>query len=524
MKRTLKSLGLSLVAVIVAGTAISCSTRTQTLDQYQNDLIQSQSADQGFLASKTFTETGNTIIKVFYTDKRQITTLNELGMDVWWVQPGFVIGQVPQDLLERVKRTNLRVDMLSPQEGFSVKNSFDSAYHTYDEMVSELNSIVGKYPTLAKLHDIGDSWEKTKGIANRDIWMLQITGKGDGSKKPGIVFFGNHHARELVTVEIPMLLINHLLSNYGKDADITNMIDNTEIWIAPMVNPDGHTLAEKGDNWRKNKNTNKDISANARMGVDLNRNYGHQWNTGGSSNDTGSETYHGKAPFSEPETQATRDFMKAHANLKVMMSYHSFSNLILWPWGWSNGPSPDAAKFETIGKKLGANTGYKPEQASDLYIASGITDDWSYATLKMISFTTEIGSWNDGFDPPYSRVQQFWKENLPNALYLIKLAGEQNVAGGNNPNAAFGPDIASVTKTSVNNLSVSFNDKYENNAVKAEYFVGKAGKPGTGIPVSMEKSGQLSFSVKAGATDKTVYVRAQGANGKWGPVTAAFIK
>lgn len=514
MKKSLKSISLALVSAFSVSTFYSCSSDNNVNTNQPADLVQSLSADKGFLATRNFEETGYTIVKVFYTNKKQLTTLNDLGMDVWTVQDKFAVGQVPEGLLDRIKKTNLKVEMLSPKEGFSVQNTFDPQYHTYDELTAELNEIAAKYPNLAKLGNVGKSWESAKGKADRKLWSMRITGKGNPDSKPGIVFFGNHHARELVTVEIPLMLIKHLLENYGKDADITNMLDSTDIWVIPMVNPDGHTLAEKGNNWRKNKNDNKDVSATASMGVDLNRNYGHQWNTGGSSDDTRSETYHGKAAFSEPETQAIRDFMTKQTNLKIMMSYHSFSNLILWPWGWSNSPTPDAAKFNTIGKKLGANAGYKPEQSSELYIASGITDDYAYAKLKMLSFTTEMGAWGDGFDPPYSKVAQFWKENLPNALYLIKLASDSN--------ASFGPDVEKVT-LSGGKYNVSFDAKYPNEVSKIEYFTGKPGKAGTGTAVEVNRQKSVSFSVDK-AAGNMVYVRAQGPDGKWGPVSTAFVK
>lgn len=521
MKSIFKGVTLSLVASIVTATAFSCSSDNQLV--LPEDKVLAQSNDQGFLASRAFVQTGYTVVKVFYTNKKQLENLNELGMDIWMVQNGFVLGQVNDDVMSRLKKTTLKMEMVSPKEGFSVLNNFDPQYMTYDEMLTELRKTAEKYPTLAKLQDFGDTWEKTKGKADRDLWTMRITGKGDGASKPGIVFFGNHHARELVTVEIPMRLINHLLSNYGKDPDITAMVDNTEIFICPMVNPDGHTLAEKGQNWRKNKNDNKDVSATAGLGVDLNRNYGHQWNTGGSSTSTSSDTYHGKAPFSEPETQAVKGLLDSHKNLKIMMSYHSFSNLILWPWGWTEQDTPDAARFAAVGGKLGANTGYKPEQASDLYVASGITDDYAYGKLKMLSFTTEIGGWGDGFDPPYSKVDKFWKENLPNALYLIKLAGEQGANVGKNVNAGFGPDVSKVSKNSDGTVNVSLEQKYENPASKVEYFVGKIGLPGTGTPVAVTKGNSVSFDVsnKAGST---IYVRAQSPDGKWGPITAGSLK
>ncbi len=517
MTKSIKLLSSILLTTLLSTTLSSCSPADNDSTNLSTPLYQAQSANKGFLTARNFEETGRTIIKVQYTDKKQLTTLNDLGMDVWTVESNYAIGQVAKGLLDRIRRTNLKIEMLSPKEGFSAKNVFDSGYHTYDTMLAELKSVTAKYPNLAKLSDIGKTWETVKGKADRRLWAVQITGKGQGSDKPGIVFFGNHHAREIATVEIPLKLISHLLENYGKDADITNMVDSTEIWIVPMVNPDGHTLAEKGDNWRKNKDDNKDVSANAGLGVDLNRNYGHQWNTGGSSNDTNSDTYHGKAAFSEPETQATRDFMNAHKNLKVMMSYHSFSNLILWPWGWSNNGTPDAAKFSAIGNKLGAMSGYKPEQSSQLYIASGITDDYSYGVLKMMSFTTEMGTWDDGFDPPYSKVDQFWKENLPNALYMIKIA--------NGTNSAFGPDINKITKNSTNGFTATFDKPYPNDVAKIEYFVDKVGNPGTGNIVDVDRSNKsVSFNINQKSTGNMVYVRAQGTDGKWGTLSSSFLK
>lgn len=520
MKRLTKVSSIFLAGVISA-LAVACSNNVQQEEIFPNQ-VEALSSEKGFLTSRNFTETGYTILKIFYTDKKQLTSLNELGMDIWTVQDSFVIGQANGKVMERLKKNlSLKIEMLSPKEGFSVRNNFDKGYHTYEQTVTELRDLSSKYPTLSKLYDIGDTWEKKKGLANRDIWAIQLTGKGDGSKKPGIVFFGNHHARELVTVEIPLKLIKYLLESYDKNPDIKNMLDTTEIWVVPMVNPDGHTLAEKGQNWRKNKNDNKDIGPNETLGVDLNRNYGYQWNTGGTSDSTSSDTFHGKEAFSEPETQALRDFMTTHTNLKVMMSYHSFSNLILWPWGWSNNGTPDAKKFETVGKKLGANSGYKPEQASALYIASGITDDWAYGKLKMLSFTTEMGSWGDGFDPPYSKVEQFWNENMPNALYLIKLASESPL----NSESFYGPDIKAVTKSNNGKISVTFDQKYLNQVSKVEYFVGKAGNPGTGKAVNVTSSNGFTLDLSSEKADNNmVYIRAQNPEGKWGPLTVGNLK
>lgn len=372
-----------------------------------------------FVSQRPLRHTGYTVLKVAYTTPEQITQLNEIGMDIWMVTSKYVLGQVNDDVFERLQNSRLHFELISPERGVTAANTFDPQYHTYDEMLSELRSVAGQYPQLASLHDIGDTWEKTQGKADRDIWALHLSGQGNAAEKPGIVFLGNHHARELATVEIPLMLIHLLTDSYGKDPEITRLMDTRDIWIVPMVNPDGHALAEQGENWRKNTHTHGNY-----MGTDLNRNYGYHWGEGGASTAPYSDTYRGDAPFSEPETQAVRDFIMSHKNLKIMMSYHSFSNLILWPWGYTKQRNPNQLLVET-GKKLGEITGYRPEQASDLYIASGITDDFTFGKLGLLSYTTEMGSWGDGFDPPYSTVvNRFWGENRPAALYLINLAGE----------------------------------------------------------------------------------------------------
>ena len=433
--------GLSVTIMTLYGCSASLipTDKIQDTALFTKNSVASFTSDT-FIRFKKFVKGPNTLISV-KADRQAFTKLSEDGFDIFGIKDGYAVGEAAPSLMQKLKSSQTQWNLIGPGEGYTIQNNFDTSYHTYETMLASLQDMEKKYPKIAKLYDIGDSWEKTKGIANRDIWMMHITGKGDGSQKPGIVFFGNHHARELVTVEVPLLLIEHLLSNYGKDPEITKLVDTREIWIAPMVNPDGHAKAEKGRDQRKNTNSSYMPSSSSALsdvdtqelrdggiGVDLNRNYGYKWGTGGSSITPSSATYMGPKAFSEPETQACRDFMQGHKNLKMMMSYHSYSNLVLYPWGCSTTPPKDDAKLTAIGKKLASFNGYEAEHSSDLYIASGITDDWSYGELGIFSFTTEIGSWEDGFDPPYSKVAKFWNENRPGALYLIQAAGDSNLA------------------------------------------------------------------------------------------------
>jgi carboxypeptidase T len=177
---------------------------------------------------------------------------------------------------------------------------------------------------------------------------------------------------------------------------------------------------------RKNMRENGDGT----YGVDLNRNYGYQWGTGGSSTDTSSDVYMGPSPFSEPETQAVKSFVESHSNLKVLLTYHTFSELILYPWGSTYEPISDQRDhdvYRTMATKMATWNHYKPEQASELYIASGDTCDWAWGAQRVFSFTFELSPrsmFSGGFYPGARVIDKVFNDNLRPALYLIDLADD----------------------------------------------------------------------------------------------------
>ena len=201
-----------------------------------------------------------------------------------------------------------------------------------------------------------------------------------------------------------------------------------------MVNPDGVEYDIEGGKYhmhRKNMAKNADGST----GVDLNRNYGWGWGGGGASPNPDDDTYRGPAAFSEPESKAVRDFVNARPNLKVLLSYHTFSELILYPWGGSNDQIPDAparTAFQTMAGEMAKMTGYTPEQSSDLYIATGDTCDWAWGEKGIFAFTFELtpkSMWDGGFYPGAGVVQRVFQANIRPALYLIDLSDDPLRAG-----------------------------------------------------------------------------------------------
>jgi murein tripeptide amidase MpaA len=439
----------------------------------------------------------------------QIGKLADAGMDIWGVDGKRVIGSINQRQFQLIKQLKLDVTYLPEKAGLD--NTFDPGYHSNVEMLAELKALAGRYPQLARLEDFGDSWEKKQGGQGHDLWVLKI-GKGDTTQKPGVIYLGLHHARELVTPEMVLNIAKLLLEGYGKDAELTHYVENREIWLVPMVNPDGHALAEQGADWRKNTNTTytnqKPGHGPSGPGVDLNRNYGYKWGSPGADTNARGATFRGPEGFSEPETQAIRDLVRQR-KWSFLMSYHSFSNLVLWPWGHTNVAPPDN-RLPAIGKKLGEFSGYDPKQSVNLYPTSGDTTDWAFGELGILAYTTEIGTWGDGFDPPYSKVSKFWDENRAGALYMLKLADD--------PSAVFGPELKTVA---VRNGQL--NASAEASLSEVEVFVGKPGQNGTGMRLSasgMNAAGMLPPSAQSGK--QLLLVHARGANGQWGPFEALW--
>lgn len=300
-------------------------------------------------------------------------------------------------------------------------------YHTYAEIDSDLHALAASHSQIAQVSSIG------KSLEGRELWAIKISDNVAAQEnEPRAIFLGGHHAREWIAVDVPFLLAQHLLNEYGNNPQVTALVDNAEIWIVPMVNPDGHQYSVTSQRlWRKNRRNNGDGS----FGVDLNRNYGYQWGGPGSSGDSFSEIYRGPSAFSEPETQAVRDFVQAHPP-RALISYHNFSQLILYPWGYTNSPPPRRGLLDSLAVAManrirdvhGEN--YTPEQASDLYLASGDTIDWLFGVLSVPGFTIELRPRGSipGFELPESQIQPTFEENLPAALFLIDWAiGQGNV-------------------------------------------------------------------------------------------------
>ena len=293
----------------------------------------------------------------------------------------------------------------------------DSGYHNYAETVTDLQAFAAAHPALVHLFSLGNSYE------SRNLIGVRISNDAtDNLSEPGVFFVGQHHAREHLTVEV-VLSIMHM---FVERPMLTNLVDTRQIYIVPSLNPDGGEYDIAGGSyhyWRKNRQPYQGV-----YGTDQNRNYSYRWGCcGGSSGDPNSETFRGPSALSAPEDQRMRDFMVSHPNVTTGISYHSYGDLILYPYGYTYQDIPadmtqvDHATFVAMGARMAATTGYYAEQSSDLYITDGDWNDWLYGALHRYPITIELDDGGGyGFYPPDEFIAS---ESLRNHKAAILVAG-----------------------------------------------------------------------------------------------------
>jgi len=301
-------------------------------------------------------------------------------------------------------------------------------YFTWQELLDELDLMAATYPGLITARSsIGTS------IEGRSIDFVRVSNDPNTDQdKPEVLYNAVHHAREPGGISQMVFFLWYLLEHYGTDAEVTHLLDTRELYFVPCVNPDGYVYNETtdpggGGMWRKNRRDNGDGS----FGVDLNRNYGWDWglDDDGSSPDPFSDVYRGSAPFSEPETQAMRDFCNAH-QFRAALNYHTYHNLLIHPWdAVPDLLTVDSALFEEHARLLTRNNGYAHGTTNQVlfYLTNGGSDDWMYGEQvtkgKIMSMTPEVGALDDGFWPPDWRIEDLCEENMDQNLLQAHLAG-----------------------------------------------------------------------------------------------------
>lgn len=353
-------------------------------------------------------------------------------LDVAQFKPGVaadIVATLPE--LALLQKSGWRLDIVQAdlEAHYAARNESQNRnfgpWHTYSENIAFLDSLRGEYPQR-----ISAKWSIGQSHEGRDIWCVRLSSNPDAAQldKPEVLLITMIHAREIMSGEFGLLFADHLCRNYGSDALVTWLMDNRELYLVSIANPDGVVYNEAqnplgGGMWRKNRRDN----GNEIFGVDLNRNFSYEWVGSGSSSNPSSDTYRGPSPGSEPETQALMDLINSRQFFAVQ-DLHTYSNLTLYPWGYTNNPTEDAAIFTHMAGIMTKYNGYTAGQPGHvLYLVNGSSNDWCYGATdehaKIFAFCNEVGSASDGFWPEFSRRDALFNENVWPMLYLMMAAG-----------------------------------------------------------------------------------------------------
>lgn len=439
-----------------------------------------------------------------------------------------------------------------------------ACYETVEETYMQAQAFVTSKPTLASWIDVGDSWEKTAGFGGHDMGVLVLTNTAIAGPKPKLFVNSAIHAREYTTAPLNLEFARWLVNGYGVNADATWIMDHHEVHLMLQTNPDGRKKAETGLSWRKNTNQAYCGATSNTRGADLNRNFSFTFNyTGGtgSSSDQCNLTYRGTAPASEPETQAIEGYVRtlwadqrglnqsdasARTTSGIHIDLHSYSQLVLWPWGTTTNPSGNATDLQTLGRKLAYFNGYTPQQSVGLYPTDGTSDSISYGELGVAAFTIELGT---SFFQSCSTYNNTIKpKNLNALIYAAKVVRTPYITPS-------GPDIsvlalsgtAATTGVQIGSnvtlTGTTTDTRYSNangtqatqNIAGAEYYIDTPPWVAGAVPTVLTATdgsfntktegirGVISTAGLAIGTHK-VFVRGRDVAGNWGPFTAVFLK
>jgi len=367
------------------------------------------------------------LIKISLENKSDIKLLDDMYLDfaTQRISNHAEVIVTESELME-IHRRGFNTSIISTGSNkIDVQYNYRSSEEYYElwDSYSERFPLITKQVTIGYTHLLGMKIQALKISDNPYI----------EEDEPAIMYNGMHHAREPVGTECCITIIEYLLNNYGLNIDVTRWVDNYEIWIVPQINPEGwfYMYENNFENpwWRKNLHDNNDNGTIDRDqdGVDLNRNYHHTWNLGG-SDEISSWTYRGRSPFSETETQANRNLSQAQ-KFVCSISYHSYGEIVIYPWS-GNHPAQDQALINDMVQNVaGRIPKYSREGFYDPSVTGyngGMSMNWQYAKNGTIEFIVETC---DEFMPTGAKARSVANDNLSSALYLLERLEGPGVTG-----------------------------------------------------------------------------------------------
>lgn len=544
------------------------------------------------------------ILKVRANTAADVTRLIQTGVDVLEVREGqWLWVQGNAAVAEALRAKGFTVEIAQPVKSAAAYSPFSyyGGYRTVAEHEQHMADLASTYPNLAKVLTYGQSWLRQQGQpGGHALKVICITEMQVGdcaldpnTNKARFFLMAAIHARELTTSELAWRWMDLLTQGYGNDADITALLKHTEIWIVPTSNPDGRVRVEEGGDTPLSQRKNLHVATGGSCGdtstfpgadqdgIDLNRNADFKWGVAGSSVFPCDLTYRGESGSSEPEQQALESLMRnlfhdqrvdddttgaPITTTGAMLTLHSYSNLVLIPWGWTecgfsacpaSSQAPNETGLRAYGFRLSYYNGYDTGQPSELlYAASGTTDDWAYGRLGIAAATFEIGPTFGNctnFTPLYScQDSLFWPLNKDAFLMAAKLAREPYTL-------SLGPSVVAASVVISRDLNVSLTASLALTATIAGVADDDAfgnsfnsvGRPATqpistaelyidtppwlggsaivmhtrdGVFDSNRENLQLTLPLSdMVAGQHLIYLRAQDSGGAWGPTTSAWL-
>ncbi|NXX08070.1 CBPA1 Carboxypeptidase, partial [Larus smithsonianus] len=343
-----------------------------------------------------------------------------------------------QELLDEEKK-----NMTKSRRTERSTSTFDFAsYHTIEEIYDWMDVLVDDHPNLISKIEIGQSYE------NRSLYVLKVSTGGQphlaqpwegaglnpplslqfstgGSNRPAIWLDTGIHSREWITQATGVWTANKIAEEYGQDPSVTAILDSMDIFFEIIANPDGFVFTHSSNRlWRKTRSVNAGSDC---IGVDPNRNWDAGFGGSGSSSDPCSDLYRGPYAHSEREVKAVVDFIQGHGNVKSVISIHSYSQMLLFPYGYKRGPAAHHQELNELAKKavrdLAAMYGTKYSYgsiANTIYLADGTTVDWAYDNGVKYSFTFELRDMGRyGFLLPSTQIIPTATETWPALLDIM---------------------------------------------------------------------------------------------------------
>jgi len=460
------------------------------------------------------------VIRVRTTSQAQLDAMLELVESVWTENTGVGVldVQIKRSNLNAITKLGIPFDILiddlqahtdrgwsqiieaerlnqdsGPRGGLLHDDLWFANYKQLNEITSYIDNIAALRPELASTAIIGQSWE------GRDMFAITISGpdtpENRQADRPVVFIFSTVHAREWIAPMTTVYYASKLVEDYDTDPRVQALLDSVRIVIVPMGNPDGYLFTWSDYRyWRKNRRDNLNSSS---FGVDINRNWGYEWGGQGSSGSSSSDTYRGTAPFSEPETATLRDFALSFGDqLIAHMEYHSYSQLVMYPFGYSTfpPPEPDLTYFGLLSGELSDeiksvhNKNYDPIQAANLYPHAGNSPDWFYGELNVTSFLIELRPRNADFNPPPSNILPNAQENYQAIKRYIQRAVEP-VSFWHVPVTAVQSDTATPIRVTI------LEDIAAVQPSSATLFT-RIGAQGQFEPISMSPTGIADFTAQ----------------------------